>query len=71
MKYSVVQYNIEHYYKDNRKSDNSRFNEPNSKADNTTDGVMDFLGAIVNISKALEKAQERPPDLKTLLRSLV
>ena len=33
--------------------------------------VMDFLGAIVNISKALEKAQERPPDLKTLLRSLV
>ena len=33
--------------------------------------VMDFLGAIVNISKALEKAQERPPNLKTLLRFLV
>ena len=71
MQYSIVQSNIEHYYKDNRKRDNSRSSEPNSKTDNTTDGVIDYLGAIVNISRTLEKAQERPPDLKTLLRSLV
>ena len=71
MQYSIVQSNIEHYYKDNRKRDNSRSSEPNSKTDNTTNVVMNFLGAIVKISKALDKAQEKPPDLKTLLRSLV
>ena len=56
---------------DSGKRDNSRSSKSNSKTDNTTNGVMDFLGAIVNISKALEKAQDRPPNLKTLLRFFV
>ena len=56
---------------DSGKRDNSCSSKPGSKTDNPTDGDMDFLEVIVNISKALEKAQERPPNLKTLLRFLV
>ena len=56
---------------DSGKRDNSCSSKPGSKTDNPTDGDMDFLEVIVNISKALEKAQEKPPDRKTLLRSLV
>ena len=51
------------------KGDNGIFCKPNSKTNNITDGVMNFLGAIANINKALEKAQKRLPDIKTLLRS--
>ena len=40
------------------------------KPNHTSEGVMDFLGAIVKISKAIDKAQEKPLDLKNLLRSL-
>ena len=32
---------------DSGKRDNSRPSKPNSKTDNTTDEVMDFLGVIV------------------------
>ena len=64
---------------DSGKSDNSRPSKPIVRLITLLLGllepaltlVMDFLGAIVNINKALEKAQEKPPDLKTLLRSLV
>ena len=51
-------------------------NKSNTKTQNSTtkqdvpSGVMDFLGALVKISKAIDKAQEKPPDLKTLLMSL-
>ena len=41
---------------DSGKRDNSRSSKPN-KTDNTTDGVMDFLGAIVTIG---------PPTLRCL-----
>ena len=55
--------------------DNVNNKKSNTKTKNSTkqdvpSGVMDFLGALVKISKAIDKAQEKPPDLKTLLMSL-
>ena len=73
MQYSFGQYSIDHYQTKivGKIHNTSRPIKPNCKTNIITDGVMTFLGAIVNISKALEKAQERLPDINTLLRSFV
>ena len=52
----------------NNKSNNKTKNR--ATKNDAPSGVMDFLGALVKISKAIDKAQEKPPDLKTLLMSL-
>ena len=41
---------------DSGKGDNGISCKPNRKIDNITDEVMNFLGAIVDICKALEKS---------------
>ena len=71
VQYSFGQYSIEHYQTKivGKNNNNSKSINPNSKTNIITDGVMNFLGAIVDINKTLEKAQERLPDIKTLLRS--
>ena len=56
VQYSFGQYSIEHYQKNSGKNNNnSRLIKPNCKTNIITDGVMDFMRAIIDINQTLEK----------------